>query len=238
VPGPFVKEHFRELERVVTLVNDEGKTWRVSFGDTKAYPQWFQGWKRVAADNDLKPGEVMVFVLVANSRFHFTRFDEDGNLITGKGTNSTPNDIAAVQTELATHSASQSHEMPSFVMNPVESSHPRTTWQSKRLASRNGHGTEAERTIQHSGLGIHHTHGHETPRLSPPTDKQIAEVPFKRRRLHKLGEVMAKANSNNEPNLAINNKLDSEEAGSTSMAESPSTIITIVTSQHLKGTES
>ncbi|KAG0629065.1 hypothetical protein M758_1G074200 [Ceratodon purpureus] len=80
VPIPFVQAHFKELERVVTLENDDGKTWRVSFGSGASKdPRWCQGWARVAKDNNLKPGEVIVFVLVSNSHFRFTVFDEHGN---------------------------------------------------------------------------------------------------------------------------------------------------------------
>ena len=52
MPVSFVKEHSRELEKVITLENDKGKSWRVSFGCAKVYPHWFQGWKRVAVDNN------------------------------------------------------------------------------------------------------------------------------------------------------------------------------------------
>lgn len=80
VPTPFVREHYRQLERVVTLENADGRKWRVSFGAPKRDPQWLQGWDRVAADNNFVPGDVVVFVLLENSRFRFTHFDADGNL--------------------------------------------------------------------------------------------------------------------------------------------------------------
>jgi hypothetical protein len=220
VPSPFVKEHFRELGRVVTLENDEGKTWRVSFGFTRTHPTWFQGWKRVAADNDLKLGDVMVFFLVANSRFRFTRFDEDGNIISGK--NRTNPSL------LATRSSSQSHEMPGSVMNPEDSSHWRTSWKSKRAAaaaSRKGHCTEAECGAQPSGLGLH---DREALQLIASTDTQIARLrdykSASEKWLRRMEEIKTTANSScNESNLATNDEHGSEEARSTSMADSPST---------------
>lgn len=93
VPSPFVRQHYRQLERVVTLetttasnpTSNEGgggvRKWRVSFGAPKRDPQWLQGWGRVAADNNFQVGDVVVFVLVEPSRFQFTHFDSDGNLI-------------------------------------------------------------------------------------------------------------------------------------------------------------
>lgn len=129
-----MKEHFRKLERVVTLENDEGKKWRVSFGAARTNPSWLQGWRQVAADNDLKPGEVIVFVLVASSHFRFTRFDEDGNIIS---TNPKLNDIIT-------------------------------------CAPTDDHSTAAAADL----------------RL---VDKQIAEAPFTRRRLRKVGEIKSKA---------------------------------------------
>ena len=194
MPTPFVKEHFRELQRVVTLENDEGKTWRVSFGAARTDPSWLQGWKRVANDNDLKPGEVVVFVLVANSRFHFTHFDEDGNLIRHKSTNSKP---AAVRKEFTT------------VTNPEVSHHGRTSWKLKRAAAL---ASRINQCAQPSGLGFD-GHDHAGPRR--------ADVSSKRRRLCKVEEIPSKANSNNELTLVVSSEhplYDSEEAGSTSMA--------------------
>jgi hypothetical protein len=98
VPSPFVREHFRRLGRVVTLENGAGRTWRVSFGSPQRdSPQWLQGWERVATDNDFNPGDVVVFVLVADSRFRFTLFDADGN-------------IREIETRC---SSQESHEAPS-----------------------------------------------------------------------------------------------------------------------------
>lgn len=89
MPTLFVQENFKELERVVTLENCDGRTWRVSFGSSapKQHPRWLQGWERVAKDNHLQPGDVMVCVLVRNSYFQFTLFDEDGNMVITRGQN-------------------------------------------------------------------------------------------------------------------------------------------------------
>jgi len=54
----------------------------VSFASATRHPLWLQGWKRFARDNDLKPGDVVVFELTENSHFRFTIFDEDGNIRT------------------------------------------------------------------------------------------------------------------------------------------------------------
>ena len=149
MPWPFVKEHFRKLERVVTLENDEGKKWRVSFGAARTNPSWLQGWRQVAADNDLKPGEVIVFVLVASSHFRFTRFDEDGNIIS---TNPKLNDkITCAPTD--DHSTAAAADL--------------------RLVDRQGLGAPSQPVA--------------------PADKQIAEAPFTRRRLRKVGEIKSKA---------------------------------------------
>ncbi|KAG0564402.1 hypothetical protein M758_8G104500 [Ceratodon purpureus] len=88
VPGPFVKENYRNLQRVVTLEKngEPEKKWKVSFMSTSNHPIWLQGWRRFAKDNNLKYGDVVVFELVGNSHFRFTAFDEDGN--TGQNCNS------------------------------------------------------------------------------------------------------------------------------------------------------
>jgi hypothetical protein len=81
VPRPFLREHYRELGRVITLENGIScKKWKVSFGAPRKSSSWLQGWRRVADDNGLNPGDVMVFVLVGHSHFRFHLFDEDGNL--------------------------------------------------------------------------------------------------------------------------------------------------------------
>ncbi|KAG0608412.1 hypothetical protein M758_8G104400 [Ceratodon purpureus] len=119
VPSPFVRKHFKRLGRVITLESEDGRTWRVSFGTPKRDPQWLQGWERVATENNFKPGDIVVFVLVADSHFRFTLFDEDGNI--SERTTSTLNNAAA---ENQTRCSSQeSHEAPS-VSNLDE--HPKT----------------------------------------------------------------------------------------------------------------
>lgn len=75
----------------------------MSFSAATKHPLWLQGWKRIARDNDLKPGDVVVFELVGDSHFRFTTFDEDGNI-------STCND-AGVRRELSYSPRSQ--ERPS-----------------------------------------------------------------------------------------------------------------------------
>jgi hypothetical protein len=112
-------------------------------------PSWLQGWRQVAADNDLKPGEVIVFVLVASSHFRFTRFDEDGNIIS---TNPKLNDI--------------------ITFAPTDD-HSTSTAADLRLVDRHGLGAPSQPVA--------------------PADKQIAEAPFTRRRLRKVGEIKSKA---------------------------------------------
>lgn len=79
MPRPFVREHFKKLGRVITLENGTThKKWRVSFGAPKKRPSWLQGWKRVAVENQLTAGDVMIFVLTGDSQFVFHLFDEHG----------------------------------------------------------------------------------------------------------------------------------------------------------------
>ncbi|KAG0592019.1 hypothetical protein M758_1G202500 [Ceratodon purpureus] len=220
VPKPFVEENFRELKRVVTLENEEGKKWKVSFGEISSHPSWQQGWRRLAIDYDLQAGEVIVFVLVANSHFRFTRFDENGNILSEK--------------KLGTiYSTSQSHLIPGSITNSEDKSHMRTSWKSKRaaaLASRSSIDHflgAAELGCQSSGSGLDVGHSREAlnQRLAP-ADKQIAEDICKKRRLRKVGEVKSEVDFNDESNLAIVNEHthDSEEAGSMSTADSPSNV--------------
>ncbi|KAG0630663.1 hypothetical protein M758_1G194800 [Ceratodon purpureus] len=92
VPRPFVREHYKELGRVVTLENGiSRRMWKVSFGSAKKSSSWLQGWRRVAEENDLNPGDVMIFVLVDHSHFRFHLFDMDGN-ITGTNRPTLQND--------------------------------------------------------------------------------------------------------------------------------------------------
>jgi hypothetical protein len=116
-------------------------------------PSWLQGWRQVAADNDLKPGEVIVFVLVASSHFRFTRFDEDGNIIS---TNPKLNDIitCAPTDDHSTAAAACGITQPTAF----------------RLDSLGAPGQPVA-----------------------PAEKQIAEAPFTRRRLSKVGEIKSKA---------------------------------------------
>lgn len=111
----FVQENFKELERVVTLEHADGRTWRVSFGTApRKHPRWLQGWDRVAKDNHLKPGDVMVYVLVRNSHFHFTVFDEDGNM----------RSTSTMNSARARKGPSHSHQEPSITTPDLE--HPKT----------------------------------------------------------------------------------------------------------------
>jgi len=66
----------------VKLENEAaGITWKVSFGAPRVDSYWQQGWFRFSHDNNLKPGDVVVFILVGNSHFRFTSFDECGNIV-------------------------------------------------------------------------------------------------------------------------------------------------------------
>jgi hypothetical protein len=115
VPNLFVQENFKELERVVTLEHADGRTWRVSFGTApRKHPRWLQGWERVAKDNHLKPGDVMVYVLVRNSHFHFTVFDEDGNM----------RSTSTMNSARAKKEPSHSHQEPSITTPDL--GHPKT----------------------------------------------------------------------------------------------------------------
>lgn len=52
--------------------------WKVSFGIPHKVVSWLQGWKRVAVGNEIRPGDVMVFILEGHSHFVFHLFDEHG----------------------------------------------------------------------------------------------------------------------------------------------------------------
>ncbi|KAG0599390.1 hypothetical protein M758_12G148800 [Ceratodon purpureus] len=186
VPSPFVKEHFRELQRVVTLENDEGETWKVAFWmwlrRDKAHvePRLIQGWKRVADDNGLEPGEVVVFVLEGDSRFRFTRFDGQGNIIGG----------VKIKDNMTG-------------MNLEESQQRRTRLGLMRASAL---ALRADQCSPPSGLGFNDD-GHE---MSAPADKHIARVSRKGRRLCTLGEITRSTGANcsniDESALAINNE--------------------------------
>ena len=95
--------------------------WKVSFGTTpKQHHRWLQGWGSVAKDNNLKPGEVIVCVLVRKSRFHFKVFGKDGNMSTERST-STTNDNKVKKEPNVT---SQSHQEPSISTPDLK--HPMT----------------------------------------------------------------------------------------------------------------
>ena len=205
-----MKERFRELDRVVTLENDEGKTWRVSFGSAKRDPCWQQGWTLVATENEIEPGEVIVFVLVAYSRFHFTRFDAEGNLISGKKStqSETLNATTAIKKQFAT------------VTNPEESLHRRSSWKAKRAAAQ---ALRMNQCAQISGVGTG-CHSEEASQVIAPAEKlqneevskRVEEVSNKRRRLCKMEEIKSKFDSNSDLTLSITNEhllYDSEEAG-------------------------
>lgn len=75
-----MKEHFQELDRVITLEQSDGRKWKVAFQAPQNYPVWNQGWKRFARDQNLICGDVVVFVLVRQSCFRFAVFDADGSI--------------------------------------------------------------------------------------------------------------------------------------------------------------
>jgi hypothetical protein len=122
VPWLFVKEHFRKLGRVVTLENDEGKKWRVSFG--------------AATRRGCKDGGKSLLTTTSNP---------------GKSSSS------------------------SWWRAPTSASHDHSTSTAADL-----------RLVDRHGLGA-------PSQPVAPADKQIAEAPFTRRRLRKVGEIKSKA---------------------------------------------
>lgn len=164
MPSPFTREHFQQLGRVVTLENEDGRTWKVSFGMPKRNPQWLQGWDRVATDNNFKPGDVVVFVLIANSRFRFTLFDEDGNII--KSISSISN-YAAPKKETRC-SSQESYEAPS-ASNLDEHLKPKK----RALVLDNIQSTPEAKSGEPGEFPV--------PQMQTTTHEQIAEPPCKRK---------------------------------------------------------
>lgn len=72
----------------------------------------------MAKDNNLKPGDVMVFVLVRDSRFHFTVFDEKGNQIGTGMSFSTQNDAVAKKEPSCSPYPSSRSNNPDLVQHP------------------------------------------------------------------------------------------------------------------------
>lgn len=121
VPASFSKKHLGDLNRMVTLEQDDGRrTWRVSFGFVKNYPIWNQRWGRYARDNNLKLGDIGVFVVARNLYFCVIIFDGDGNNICAEKSTSTMlnNDSIAICKKEFSKNSSHSHEDEPFESNP------------------------------------------------------------------------------------------------------------------------
>jgi hypothetical protein len=170
-----VEKNFRNLQRVITLErNDQGpgRKWKVAFGTVSKHPIWHQGWRNFARDNNLKPGDVVVFELVENSHFRFTHFDEDGNLTSTN--DSTRNNAAAagVRRELSFSSQSRSSASES------DHEHPGGGIARNRVILSDSDDTEADSP--------------EAQIIIPKTELVSCPVPAtpqKRRRLCKLGDL-------------------------------------------------
>lgn len=80
LPAIFVRENFRELQRNVVLEDGFGNTWEVTFVSASASPMWRTGWTEFAVDNHLLTGDVVLFVLIANSHFRIRIFDKHESL--------------------------------------------------------------------------------------------------------------------------------------------------------------
>lgn len=72
----FIRENFRKLQRNVILEDGFGNTWEVSFVSASASPVWRTGWTEFAVDNHLVKGDIVLFVLIADSHFRIRIFDK------------------------------------------------------------------------------------------------------------------------------------------------------------------
>ena len=188
-----MKEHYRDLQRVVTLEKngEPGKKWKVAFHPTAVkHPKWNQGWLIFATDNNLKPGDVVVFELLRNSHFQFTLFDEHGNINGQNSTNSTHNHAPTV-TRRPTR-PSQTHDHPS---SATQSSNPRVTRNRVTLSDDSSTQVEAEAADSaqpRPNLSPHlHSPAVSNPSLILKTEPDVvpATPQFKRRRLLKLSHI-------------------------------------------------
>ena len=194
-----MKEHYRDLQRVVTLEKngEPGKKWKVAFLGPTKQPIWLQGWRHVAKDNNLKPGDVMVFELLRNSHFQFTLFDEHGNINGQNSTNSTHNHAPTVTRPTR---PSQTHDHPS---SATQSSNPRVTRNRVTLSDDSNTQVEAEAADSAQPRPNSSPHRH-SPAVSNPSlilktepslilktepDVVPATPQFKRRRLLKLSHI-------------------------------------------------
>jgi hypothetical protein len=193
VPVPFAHQHFRELDRVISLEDGEGRTWRVSFGTPRKQPTWSQGWDRVARDNHLKPGDVVVFVLLRKSCFRFTLFDADGNMRKKSTASSANADESALicKEEESPGSSSWSFQdkLPSVSNRGSTEQYPKTKKRTFAVA------TDHLNTNQEAGYGGRdgsapgNRHGHAEPNQWPvPAKKQTSEPPCKERKMQKTDE--------------------------------------------------
>ncbi|MCL7030604.1 hypothetical protein MKW94_009244, partial [Papaver nudicaule] len=66
VPAVFATTHLTNItEMVITLKVSDGRTWEVRYVFTAPTERRLsQGWRKFAADNDLKEGDVCIFELV------------------------------------------------------------------------------------------------------------------------------------------------------------------------------
>ncbi|MCL7052189.1 hypothetical protein MKW94_021466 [Papaver nudicaule] len=73
VPTVFATTHFTNITQIViTLKVSDGRTWEVGYVFRAPKGRWLtQGWRKFAADNDLKEGDFCVFELVDRKKFEF-----------------------------------------------------------------------------------------------------------------------------------------------------------------------
>jgi hypothetical protein len=74
LPAIFIRENFRKLQRNAILEDGFGNTWEVSFVSASASPVWR------AVDNHLGKGDIVLFVLIADSHFRIRIFDKHESL--------------------------------------------------------------------------------------------------------------------------------------------------------------
>jgi hypothetical protein len=80
LPAIFIRENFRKLQRNAILEDGFGNTWEVSFVSASASPVWRTGWTEFAVDNHLVKGDIVLFVLIADSHFRIRIFDKHESL--------------------------------------------------------------------------------------------------------------------------------------------------------------
>lgn len=162
-----------------------GKKWKVAFINATKHPIWLQGWQKFAGDNNLNPGDVMVFELVGNSHFRFTLFDEDGNIGQNSSNYSTENDPARAKREL--NYSAQSQELPSsFTESDSETPPSRST--RNRVILDSGTESDLPEARPNSSLRLHGPAVSERL-VTPKSEPDVPETPPKRRRLRTLADI-------------------------------------------------